>query len=445
MYKKFFTIVICTILALGLYSQRSAIDLTFTAVDSTSYVRLDSIKVINRTQGDQAMIYWPDTTITVNIDPGDLLLYIGYSTYSPTGTGEIIDDRQDFQLFQNHPNPFTAQSMVPIYVPKRGTVDLMVSDPSGRVLFQASPILAQGRHSFRFISGGSLLYFLTARYEGVTQAIKMLGKGTGSGNDCMLEYAGSAGNLFPLKDEESAAVGNPSASGISDYPLQNSSYTFQFATNIPCPGTPTVEYEGKIYNTIQIFSQCWLKENLNVGVMIPGSGEMSDDGVKEKYCPGNLELGCDMYGGLYQWDEMMQYTMQPRVQGICPPGWHLPDDEEWNVLEGAVDGYHGIGDPEWDIAEEWRGFDAGTKLKSTTGWNFSGNGSDQFGFTALPAGMRIPSGSFAEAGASAFGWASSGGGLSAWFHMLSYGSSKVYKSLSIWQYGMSVRCIRDQW
>ncbi len=52
---------------------------------------------------------------------------------------------------------------------------------------------------------------------------------------------------------------------------------------------------------------------------------------------------------LYQWEEMMQYTTQQGAQGICPPGWHLPTDEEWKVLEGAVDSQYGIGDPEWDI------------------------------------------------------------------------------------------------
>jgi uncharacterized protein (TIGR02145 family) len=443
MYKKSFTILVCAILTLGLYSQRSSIDLTFTAVDSMSYVRLDSVKVMNRSQGEQEMIYWPDTTITVDIDPGDLLLYVGYTTFSPTGTGEMIDDQQSFQLLQNHPNPFNTQSMVPVYIPKRGTIDLMVSDMSGRVLFSASPFLEQGHHTFRFVPGGGMLYFLTARYEGTTHGIKMLANGPGTGVDCKLEYAGSSGQVFSLKDEGSAANGNPRASGISDYPLQNSTYTFQFATNIPCPGTPTVEYEGKIYSTIQIFSQCWLTENLNVGDMIPVGQEMWDNGVLEKYCAGNLELGCEMYGALYQWDEMMQYTVQPRVQGICPPGWHLPDDEEWNVLEGSVDGYYGIGDPEWDIVEDWRGFDAGTKLKSTIGWNYSGNGSDLFGFSAIPSGFRTPSGDIAEIGSSAYWWTSSGGGLSALFHMLSHGSPKVYKSVSTWNYGFSVRCIKD--
>ena len=138
-------------------------------------------------------------------------------------------------------------------------------------------------------------------------------------------------------------------SGILDNPESNETYTFQFATNIPCKGTPTVTYEGQVYNTIQIFNQCWLKVNLNVGTMIPGTEEMTDNGIIEKYCYNNEPDSCTKYGGLYQWNEMMQYVTQQGTQGICPPDWHLPTDEEWKVLEGAVDSQYGIGDYTWDV------------------------------------------------------------------------------------------------
>lgn len=74
----------------------------------------------------------------------------------------------------------------------------------------------------------------------------------------------------------------------------------EFATNIPCPGTNIVEYEGQVYSTIQIFSQCWLKENLNVGTMIEGPEDMADNGIVEKYCFNYRPDCCNKYGGLYQ-------------------------------------------------------------------------------------------------------------------------------------------------
>jgi uncharacterized protein (TIGR02145 family) len=80
----------------------------------------------------------------------------------------------------------------------------------------------------------------------------------------------------------------------------------------PCPGTPTVEYAGKTYNTVQIGSQCWLKENLDVGTMIPGSLEQKNNGTIEKYCYNDSIENCTTYGGLYQWAEAMEYAKKNR-------------------------------------------------------------------------------------------------------------------------------------
>lgn len=115
---------------------------------------------------------------------------------------------------------------------------------------------------------------------------------------------------------------------------------FVFATNAysqaPCPGTPTVNYEGKSYNTVKIKNQCWLKENLDVGKMIPAKQASTNNNVIEKYCYNDLPANCDKYGGLYQWDEMMQYVRKAGSKGICPSGWHVPTRAEFQVLAAAV-------------------------------------------------------------------------------------------------------------
>jgi len=84
--------------------------------------------------------------------------------------------------------------------------------------------------------------------------------------------------------------------------------------------------DGKTYNTVLIGTQCWMRENLNIGTRIDGSQNQTDNGTIEKYCYDDLESNCDIYGGLYQWDEAMQYVTTQGVQGICPAGWHLPTD-----------------------------------------------------------------------------------------------------------------------
>ena len=98
-------------------------------------------------------------------------------------------------------------------------------------------------------------------------------------------------------------------------------------------GNPIIDVrDGQSYNTVLIGAQCWMAENLNLGTMIQGTTEMSDNSIVEKYCYNNNTANCDVYGGLYQWHEIMQYINTPGVQGLCPANWHLPTDAEWTIL-----------------------------------------------------------------------------------------------------------------
>jgi uncharacterized protein (TIGR02145 family) len=166
-----------------------------------------------------------------------------------------------------------------------------------------------------------------------------------------------------------------------------------------------VSYEGKTYNTVQIGTQCWFKENLNVGTRINGSQDQLDNGIKEKYCYNNLESLCDVYGGLYQWNEMMQYSTTPGVQGICPTGWHLPTDAEWTTLTDYLGG-EGV---------------AGGKMKEagTAHWSSPNTGAtNSSGFTALPGGGL------------------SGGYFYGLFDYADFWSSTEYSSARAWTRGL---------
>lgn len=107
----------------------------------------------------------------------------------------------------------------------------------------------------------------------------------------------------------------------------------------PCPGTPTIVYENKVYNTVQIGDQCWLKENLDIGTMISSSVDQSNNGIIEKYCYDDNTDNCVKYGGLYTWDEAMKYSVGGKnTQGICPKGWHIPLLEDFKELQSFVKG-----------------------------------------------------------------------------------------------------------
>jgi uncharacterized protein (TIGR02145 family) len=138
---------------------------------------------------------------------------------------------------------------------------------------------------------------------------------------------------------------------------------------------------------------------------------------------------------------MMQYTMAQGVQGICPVGWHIPTDDEWQILEGTVDSLYGVGDPIWDTII-YRGFDAGKHLKSTTGWYV--NGDDKYGFTALPGGWCIDNGNFQNMGYYSTFWTSTEYSPDyPWRRYLTSFSDQV----SRWTYniegGFYVRCLQD--
>jgi uncharacterized protein (TIGR02145 family) len=207
----------------------------------------------------------------------------------------------------------------------------------------------------------------------------------------------------------------------------------------PCPNLETVTYEGIVYNTVLIGDQCWLKENLNVGEKITSLNGMYNNGILEKYCYDGLDENCDTYGALYQWGEAMQYDLTEGARGICPEGWHIPTSDEWKTLEGFVDSQFGIGDPVWDQTL-WRGSDAGTMLKSASMWNDNGNGTDDYGFAALPAGyIRLYNSGL---GTSTFIWSSTGG-ATATYRRMDAEQPTTYMWAENMNYGHAVRCLKD--
>ena len=217
---------------------------------------------------------------------------------------------------------------------------------------------------------------------------------------------------------------------------------------LPCPGMPTVVYGGQTYNTVQVGTQCWLKENMNIGTKIPGSQSQANNGTIEKYCYNNDEANCAIYGGLYEWNEMMQYVTTAGVQGICPTGWHIPTDVEWcaviQFLDPTVD-CNVIG---------WIGVNVGGKMKSTgtieagAGLWYSPNtgATNESGLTAIPAGSRSNDGAFSYIGIYGSWWSSSefeSVASYAWFLQLQCGVSPVFRFPDYKNFGFSVRCVKS--
>ena len=192
--------------------------------------------------------------------------------------------------------------------------------------------------------------------------------------------------------------------------------------------------DGHSYGVVEIGDQCWFAENLRTTVYADGAAipEVTDNAA---WAGLSTEARCDYdndasnvgtYGRLYNW-----YAATDDSE-LCPTGWHVPTDGEWTALETYL-GANGHSGTE------------GTALKSTSGWNSGGNGTDDFGFSALPGGYRNAWGDFFNAGAGAGGywWSSSPSGGDAWYRYLNYFNPDISRYNNPPRYGFSVRCLRD--
>lgn len=175
-------------------------------------------------------------------------------------------------------------------------------------------------------------------------------------------------------------------------------------------GTFTDSRDEQEYKWVRIGGQIWMAENLNTGLLVNDEKDQKNNGILEKYCIESDSNNCEIFGGFYTWNEMMQYSYKNDNQGICPHGWHIPSNEEWNELEFFVEN---------DIDKNlkyfqrygWRGSFSGKRLKATKLWLNSSFNTDDFNFSVIP--NRCPSGGFPSGygykkiGRGAFFWTSS--------------------------------------
>ena len=230
----------------------------------------------------------------------------------------------------------------------------------------------------------------------------------------------------------SSSIAGPSSYGKESWAYLNSAISY---------GEIIDNRDGQIYKTIVIGEQEWMAENLNFE-------------AENSYCFDNKANNCNKYGRLYIWsaamDSIGNYSSTGKtcgdgttcsaagtVQGICPPNWHLPDSTEWAILSSFVGGSD----------------NAGTMLKTTfdwkindpsTGWIPDGNGTNAYGFSAVPAGALINQ-KFGNENGFAFFWCSGeNGNNSACSMILSHANTHMDLGSAFYKnYAFSVRCIKN--
>jgi uncharacterized protein (TIGR02145 family) len=214
-------------------------------------------------------------------------------------------------------------------------------------------------------------------------------------------------------------------------PLLGSPVVFYAAAagmGTPCPGMPNVTYAGKIYVTVQIGKQCWIRENL---AYLPSITPAADGSYTAPYyyvlgydgysvSEAKKLVNYNTYGVLYNWEA---------AKISCPNGWHLPSEAEWVELE------------------KFLGASAGGKMKETgtNHWLSPNKGAvNTSGFTGLPASSRYYTGAFGDLGKDGYFWSSTGVSVSfAKSRWLNYDGDGIYQYENDRGTALSVRCILD--
>ena len=211
-------------------------------------------------------------------------------------------------------------------------------------------------------------------------------------------------------------------------------------------GSMTDSRDGQTYKTVTIGSQTWMAQNLNyayIGVSYYTKAFASDS---TSWCYYNAKSNCDIYGRLYTWSAAMDSAgivsqkngavacgvgsmCKPNSphRGICPEGWHVPTQSEFDALYRMIGGKS----------------TAGTKLKSISGWDEEKNGIDAFGFGLLPAGFRYDGGQYMGLGENGSLWSASEYGANAAIIQLFSGGESLDSGMSSKSEGSSLRCIKD--
>lgn len=446
---KYFQVsVVIIIFVISNASAQNNIALTFTAGINGIHRPLDSVRIQNLTQGVDTVLYGNDTVLIIEKS-------IGIPEF-PRGVAKLPFEITSF------PNPFDYNTTLHISIPVDERITIRAFNLSGQELKSLSLLLKAGEHTFSFFPGNQKQCLVSIENTRHKQAIKLINIGHGVG-DCRFEHTGwfphttvrNAQTSIFLWDpgDEMLFFGFASIDSfiyghdiIDDNPLQSSVYSFDLLTGLPCMVQPFVtDIDGNLYRTVRIGNQCWLRENLKStrydnGNLIP---LVTDSNAwitlaTPGYCwyENDSATYGSKYGALYNW-----YAVSG--SSICPAGWHLPSDAEWQVMEMNL----GMTSQQASLTG-FRGTDEGGKMKESgfESWQSPNLGAtNSSGFTALPAGKRSDGGgAFSGAGGYAYWWTASDYASSfIWYRIISYDSSQVNRVYHNKEHGYSVRCVRS--
>ncbi|MBU2508416.1 MAG: T9SS type A sorting domain-containing protein [Bacteroidetes bacterium] len=383
------------------------------------------------------------------VGDANLSLYIHPNIYTTTtsengsfvfdGVTSVVDASipTGYSVSVNYPNPFNPTTRFIVGIPATSNIGVEVFNILGqKVIGDIEGFYSAGNHTIDIELNGlpNGIYISRVTFNDKHTFVKkmMLLYGSqhlqSSSISSLMKRGSSASILSTTIDSIVVSGGSiilKTFTGLSDY--DGSSLTL--GDLIVEKDSTAILYVGKYYKTVQIGNQIWLKVNLDVGTMIisnSNSVNQTNNSIIEKFCYNNDTKSCIIYGGLYQWNEVMQYTTTEGTQGICPPGWHVPSDAEFVMLSVTVG-------------------ESSNALKAIGQGSDLGAGTNTSGFSALLSGDRyVIDGGFNFLGRTTHFWSSTEGDISYAGRMrLGLGSDRVNFSPGGKDDGFSVRCVKD--
>ncbi len=427
-----------------------SVNLNFDALYNNTTVAIDSIHIINTDRQCSDVIYAPQTTYTLNstvhINKDD---YYGAKAY-----------------VQNYPNPFKEKTSLNVYLEETQPISLYATDISGKEVARFSRLLESGTHTLSFAGGAAGIYIITLETPDNTYSVKVHKTDNGINSHAVINYEGikelslrksSTKNFQWVPGDHlvyvafaSAGLSTTGVGVIADVPQADTTYLFDMQTNT-CTGLPFVaDIDGNIYSTVQIGSQCWMRETLhtstyNNGTPIP---LVTDNAAWSGQSSGaytyfdNDPTTASTYGFMYNGHAVI-------AGNLCPAGWHVPSISEWQQLATylGANNYHCGTNTSW-VAKA---------MASNIGWSYAahscapGNNlatNNASGLSVMPAGFRNHSdGLFYTQYERAYIWttdAVQGFPNSYYYIFLDYSDFGITTTfMSDIRAGHTVRCVKD--
>ncbi|MFA6128392.1 MAG: FISUMP domain-containing protein [Bacteroidales bacterium] len=349
------------------------------------------------------------------------------------------------------PNPFNGRTTISLSIPNPQSICLKVQNLVGQVMAESRVFVQPGDNQFVLSLSHPGIYLVTVTTGQGTQSYKVICSEATVGEDKiqyigMMPSYGRNSSAFGLKDYKTRyalaytlgdlvhyqCYGGIHTAVLTDSPAASKNYVVGF---VMC-----TDPDGKNYATVKIGNQTWMAENLaylpTVSPSLNGSnsspfyyvygyeGESISD-AKERF-------NYTRYGALYN---------GVASKTACPPGWRLPTDDDWLVLEKFL----GMTESDANIIGYRPSGDVGKKLKSTNGWSLQGDGMNSNGFNALPGGFRSTFGFFDSRTMTVNFWTSTPYGLngvSAYSRTMGYADNGMTRNRLVCEWGYSVRCLK---